>query len=298
MKVILSKSHKRRAVAFTVSVFVSLVFCAAQTVAALAADPLQSVKDQVYDSLASAQAPAPTGVTRGDYLETLDGIVTFFRAYQQTTGTLSSGLGSIIDPYAASEIQYSTPYYAFNGSVLYKSGYRTEADFLESISLALDRALYELYTNTAAGQHGNFFTVPCVLAYENSARLCRPRAPNPVGVLADQYDHRKLSNAHAELECDRRLRRVPALHQRIYRRHHVHDTHLAANLPQLTLYGLYRDGTYPYAPMAYDGFARPEPQPDSPARIRQLSGLPRQSRFDGVHAPRRLDGSAHAIALG
>ncbi len=256
MRAIQSNSPKPQVVAFMVSVCVSLVCCVNQTVAALAADPLQSVKDQVRDSLASAQAPAPTGVTRGDYLETLDGIVTFFSAYQQTTGTLSSGLGSIIDPYAASEIQYSTPYYAFNGSVLYKSGYRTEAGFLESLSLALDRALYELYTNTAAGQHGNFFTVPCVLAYENLRDFVPPARRTQwefwlTNMTTASY-RTHTPNWNVTAACGEFLRYIDGFTADTT----FMTTHLAANLPQLTLYGLYRDGTYPYAPMAYDGFAR------------------------------------------
>src|SRR5210317_1738114 len=75
------------------------------TAFAINPDPLASLKSQVHTALAAAPDPTSTGFTRDDYLETIDGIVQYFRGYQQTSGDI----GAIFDPYAGTEIQYSTP---------------------------------------------------------------------------------------------------------------------------------------------------------------------------------------------
>ena len=66
---------------------------------ALNPDPLDSIKNQVYNDLAASTLTEPTGYTGSDYLSTLDGILKFFQQQQKTTGDVTSGLGSIIDPY-------------------------------------------------------------------------------------------------------------------------------------------------------------------------------------------------------
>jgi hypothetical protein len=242
-------NHKLRVFECILTGIITLVLYANTAVGVLAPDPLQSVKDQVRTALASAAVPPSTGFTRNDYLATINGIVNFFRTYQLSDGT-------IIDPYTGNEIQYSTPYYALCGSVLIKSGYRTEPDFLESVSLALDRATYELYTSTCATSHSNFFTVPSVLAYENLRdRVLTSRRTlwetRLTGMPSSQYATHTL-NWTLTASCGEYLRYINGFTTNTT----YMTTWITNNLPQLTLQGLYRDGGYPYAPMAYDGFAR------------------------------------------
>ena len=234
-----------------------LLSLAGQSVFALDADPLESVKDHVYDLLSSAEVPESTGYYRENYIETIDGILNFFRDYQQMDG-------SIFDPYTNNEVQYATPYYAMCGSVVYVNNYRSEnanavivdAGFLESISLALDRATYELYTRSCANGHSNFFTMPCMVAYLNlrdyvsttRRQLWESRLS---GMSTSQYATNTL-NWNLTASVGDYLRYINGLTTNIT----YMEDHIEENIPQLTLQGIYRDGNYPYAPMAYDGFAR------------------------------------------
>ena len=238
-------------------IIIFAAFCAVNSVFAIDDDPLQSVKDHVYTVLSNVKAPQSTGYTKGDYLDTIDGIVNFFRDYQQTDGT-------IYDPYTGNEVQYATPYYALCGSVLYISNYRSDdagaaiydEDFLESVSLALDRATYELFTSTCAGSHSNFFTVPSMIAYLNlrdhvdSTRrtLWETRLTQ---MPSSQYGTHTL-NWNLTASCGEYLRYINGFTSDTT----YMETYIENNMSQLTLEGLYRDGGYPYAPMAYDGFAR------------------------------------------
>ncbi|MEN8127820.1 MAG: hypothetical protein ABFR90_08445 [Planctomycetota bacterium] len=251
------KSHRPRMFASVLAGITLFVLYANTAIAALDPDPLQSVKDQVYSNLQTAPAPTNTGFTRTSYLETLDGIIGFFRTQQQMTGDLSSGLGSIIDPYTNNEKQYSTPYYALSGSVLYISGYNTDADFLESVALALDRALYELHTDTCADNHGNFFTIPCVLAYENLRDyVTASRRSQWETWLSDMTTASYASstpNWMVTASCGEYLRYVNGFTSDTS----FLETNLGNNIPvRLTLAGMYKDSSYPSDPMAYDGFAR------------------------------------------
>ncbi|MBN1804185.1 MAG: discoidin domain-containing protein [Sedimentisphaerales bacterium] len=140
--------------------------------------------------------------------------------------------------------------------MLYKSGYRTDPDFLESVALALDRATYELYTGTCAYSHSNFFTVPSVLAYENLRDYVSPSRKSLwetrlTGMSSSQYaTHTK--NWCLTAACGEYLRYINGFTTDTT----YMETWISNNLPQLILQGLFRDGGYPYAPMAYDGFAR------------------------------------------
>ena len=88
-----------------------------------------------------------TKLTRDDYLQTLGGIVQFFRHFQ-------SANGRIIDPFAHREVQYSTPCYAWAAAALVASG--RETNLLDSSASALDAALDELAEGNAADGHGDF----------------------------------------------------------------------------------------------------------------------------------------------
>jgi hypothetical protein len=217
-------------------------------------DPLQPLKTQVHTALATAPDPAPTGYVTDDYLTTVDGIVQYFRNYQQTDGR-------IFDPYANREVQYSTPYYALCGSVLYTTGYRTDPAFLESVALALDRATWELANSAAADGHSNFFVVPCMLAYwhlENhvdSARVATWES-RLTSMSTGQYNTCCL-NWMLTASTGDYLRYLEFEAGGAYNIDTgFMEARIAQNMSQWTLEGLYRDGGYPYSPMAYDGFGR------------------------------------------
>jgi hypothetical protein len=96
-------------------------------------------------------------LTREDYLKTCEGIVDFFHHFQTPDGR-------IIDPFMHKEVQYSTPCYAWTATVLVVSGRQT--NLFDSAARALDAALEELSSGHAADAHSDFFTFPCMLAYE------------------------------------------------------------------------------------------------------------------------------------
>ncbi len=73
--------------------------------------------------------------------------------------------GRIIDPLLRREVQYSTPCYACAASALISGGRQT--NLLDSAARALDVALEELSTGHAADNHTDFFTFPCMFAYES-----------------------------------------------------------------------------------------------------------------------------------
>jgi hypothetical protein len=83
--------------------------------------------------------PFPPTPRPADYLPVIHGIVSFWRQYQQPNG-------SIVDPYALQEIQYSTPCYAFSASLMVTTGF--DSSFLDSAALAVDSALSQLANGT------------------------------------------------------------------------------------------------------------------------------------------------------
>jgi hypothetical protein len=133
-----------------------IAFLAAHAGAGEPPFPLAEVVAQARQAALSAQA-APSGLGRQDYLKTSEGIVVFFRHFQTPDGR-------IIDPFLLREVQYSTPCYAWAASALVSSGRQT--NLLDSAARALDVALEELSTGHAADNHSDFFTFPCMLAYE------------------------------------------------------------------------------------------------------------------------------------
>jgi hypothetical protein len=98
----------------------------------------------------SSSAPAPTGLTRDNYLSLIDGIVRCFSACQD-------GRGAIIDPYEQRERQYSTPAFALAGAVLAASGRNREV--LPRVVAAMNAASSDLASGKAADRHADFFTV-------------------------------------------------------------------------------------------------------------------------------------------
>ena len=61
--------------------------------------PLQSVVEKAKDAVSKAAPVQPTGLNETSYLETIAGIVHYFKQCQDSDG-------AIIDPYVHEEIQY------------------------------------------------------------------------------------------------------------------------------------------------------------------------------------------------
>ncbi|TRX47321.1 hypothetical protein FNH22_30065 [Fulvivirga sp. M361] len=96
---------------------------------------------------------------KNDYLKIIEGQVRAMLKYQNSHGR-------IIDPVENVEKYYSTPCYAHSVAVLASSGYVTDKALIESGMKALDVALSDMKEATAPGNHGDFFTWPALLAYE------------------------------------------------------------------------------------------------------------------------------------
>lgn len=109
------------------SPIVILIAMASLCAAQLPPFPFENTVSRMLQVLSNAPAPTPTGLTKDNYLDVMSGIVTFFRSYQ-------SANGSIIDPYAHEEIQYSTPTYAFSAALLAKV--RNDKDLLQTSTRA------------------------------------------------------------------------------------------------------------------------------------------------------------------
>lgn len=118
--------------------------------------PLESVAQSAASIAASIPLVASTNYKNEDYLHTINGVITYFKQFQNANG-------SIIDPYANQEIQYATPTYAHGAALLVSTGY--SSDYFETAALALTSSLTQLSTATCASDHCNFFTFPSMMAY-------------------------------------------------------------------------------------------------------------------------------------
>ncbi len=101
----------------------------------------------------------PSHHKRNDYLRIIAGQVKAMLKYQNSDGR-------IIDPVDKVEKYYTTPCYAHSVAVLASSGYSTDKEMIESGMKALDIALKDMKEAKAPGGHGDFFTWPALLAYE------------------------------------------------------------------------------------------------------------------------------------
>ena len=129
-----------------------LVATAATTLAFnLSPYPLQGVVDSARAAAAAATLTKPTGLDETAYLKLVHGIAKYFVQFQAANG-------SIIDPFAKQEIQYSTPCFAFAAALMVDSGY--DAGLLDNAARALDSALSQLSNGTCASGHNNFFMFP------------------------------------------------------------------------------------------------------------------------------------------
>jgi hypothetical protein len=124
--------------------------------------PLESVAQSAASIAGAIPLLSNTNYKNEDYLHTIDGVITYFKQFQDANG-------SIIDPYAHQEIQYATPTYAHGAALLVSTGYST--DYFETAALALTSSLTQLSTATCASNHCNFFTFPSMMAYYRLAPL-------------------------------------------------------------------------------------------------------------------------------
>jgi rhamnogalacturonyl hydrolase YesR len=103
---------------------------------------------------------SPTGLDEQEYLRIIAGQVKAMRPYQNNQGR-------IIDPVEKREKYFATPCYAHSVSALAVSGFQADADLVESGMKALDAALDDMATGRPVEKHGDFYTWPMMLAYEN-----------------------------------------------------------------------------------------------------------------------------------
>lgn len=234
---------------FLGTAFCLLTLCAvkAQTVAPF---PLAETVSTVKSSLADYPVTA-TGLQRSNYLETISGIVNFFHHHQDVDGR-------IIDPFVQKEYQYATPCYAWAAAALVKNGKQT--NLLPSAALALECAVKQLAENKPAMRHGDFFTFPAMLAYENLRDLVSAeqrqriegylRQMNPADCYSDvlKRGDGEIHNWNIVALSGEFLR-----FQNGFTDLNFVESYLPLQLPYFTSYGMYRD---PHLPMAYDHFPR------------------------------------------
>lgn len=193
----------------------------------------------------------PTKLSGNDYLDVINGIVSYFRHFQAPDGR-------IIDPFVHREVQYSTPCYAWAATALIVSGKRP--DLLDSAIAALESALQQLAEAKPADRHGDFFTFPAMLAYEH----LRTRVPSERRQKWDQLlrtidPYRAYRDVLTETRRTVHNWNVVAIAGEFLRHQHGFtdlsfvERHLEVQLQHFTAEGLYRD---PNVPMAYDHFPR------------------------------------------
>jgi hypothetical protein len=191
----------------------------------------------------------PSGLSRDDYLKTTQGIVEFFQHFQREDGR-------IIDPFMHKEVQYSTPCYAWAAAALVMSG--RDTNMIDSTVRALDISLEELSTGHAADGHSDFFTFPCMFAYEalrdrvaserRATWETELRAIVPEKIYQDIPRKRPPHNWAVVALSGEFLRQQDGLGDPAYI-----DKALALQMKYFTDNGQYMD---PNNPMAYDGFPR------------------------------------------
>ncbi|MBN1308287.1 MAG: hypothetical protein JXA18_10250 [Chitinispirillaceae bacterium] len=103
---------------------------------------------------------SPTGLTRTDYLRTIEKIARAMLKYQNANG-------QIIDPVIGREHQYATPCFAHAVAVLCGSGFLDDATLLQAGIKALDASIGHMLRDDVPDSHGDFFTVPMMFAFWN-----------------------------------------------------------------------------------------------------------------------------------
>jgi hypothetical protein len=183
-------------------------------------------------------------VNRETYLDLIEGIVGYFRQYQDERGC-------ILDPVFGEEKQYSTPSYAAAAACLVR--FRGREDLLRS---ACDALTFSLESMVAArcNNHGNFYTVMVVHAYLWLEPL----------VAADRRDEWK--RLFASVDISKTYRQayhnwsiVAQAGEAMRLKYGLGgdleeiDRNLELQIPLITELGMYVD---PNGPIAYDQFSR------------------------------------------
>ncbi|WP_271783516.1 hypothetical protein [Aquimarina algiphila] len=192
-----------------------------------------------------------TGLKRNDYLEIIEKQVRAMLKYQNSKGR-------IIDPVEKVEKYYTTPCFAHSIAVLAFSGKLKKTDPLfESGVKALTESLNDMVNNRVNGNHGDFYTWPVMLAYENFKPFVNKEVLNSwntslksidISKLYAFYNKEKAMNwilVHASGEFLRAKNKFTS--------HEYVERMLGFQLSNFTNSGMYNEGGNP---LSYDLFAR------------------------------------------
>jgi hypothetical protein len=124
------------------------------------------------ERLMHRQSQIAPGASKRDYLRVIDGQVRAVMKYQLENGRIE-------DPVDPANDYYATPCFAHSVAALYRSGYNTDPDVLESGWRAMDRALRDMgekrpMRNPFNISHYDFFTFPLVLAFRLYSTISSP----------------------------------------------------------------------------------------------------------------------------
>jgi hypothetical protein len=215
--------------------------------------PAEKILTTLFPPNDSPQAIQPTNLTKSDYLKLIAANVDFFKQYQNDDGAL-------IDPYAKSEIQYSTPSFAVAAGILVKESGRT--DLLAPACKALICSLTALVEHRAAGQHSDFY-IPLIMHAYRELKDLAPKASratweDQLRQIIPENTYRmdlRAMNWNIVSSSGELMRRKDGFVPPEYapsQWKYLEDS-IAIHEKDLTPFGLIRD---PNAPMAYDAFSR------------------------------------------
>ncbi|MEO7961209.1 MAG: discoidin domain-containing protein, partial [Ginsengibacter sp.] len=132
----------------------------------------------------------PINLNKNEYLDKVEGIVRQIAKYQNSSG-------AIVDPYSYSEVQYSTPYFAYALGALINSG--RAADLLNKGIYAMEHATLDFShgADSIPDDHGEFYLAPLAGAmafytpYISSAQLksWQTRLSTPLAKIARGRTH-------------------------------------------------------------------------------------------------------------
>jgi len=193
----------------------------------------------------------PLGLKKVGYLKIIDGQVRSMLKYQNSNGR-------IIDPIEKTEKYYTTPCFAHSVAILVASGYiKNTSSLAQSGIKALGAALSDMVNDSVNGNHGDFYTWPVMLAYENFKPFVSKDVLSSWGKSLQSIDISKLYEfynkehainwilVHASGEFLRAKNKFTS--------HKYMEKMLGFQLSNFTKLGMYNEGGNP---LAYDLFAR------------------------------------------
>jgi len=210
----------------------------------------------------------PSGLKRVDYLKIIEKQVRAMLKYQNSKGR-------IIDPVAGSEKYYTTPCFAHSVATLVSAGHIQKTDPLfEGGIKALNESLSDMVEDRVNGNHGDFFTWPVMLAYENFKPFVdkgilkswnKSLKAIDISKLYEFYNKEKAMNWILVHSSGEFLRANNSFTSKKY-----FERMLGFQLNNFTPLGMYNEGGNP---LSYDLFAR-----------HYLAGV-LQLGYDGKHLP-------------